>query len=63
SSGMNAEAPPKIEIAWTYQDMVSAIVERVQLCRYEILLAPGLQHNRESNFISLWPARRKISET
>jgi hypothetical protein len=22
-----------------------------------------LQHNRESNFISLWPARRKIGET
>ncbi|HET7285010.1 MAG TPA: hypothetical protein VFI70_10020, partial [Nitrososphaeraceae archaeon] len=39
SSGMNAEAPPKIEIAWTYQDMVSAIVERVQLCKNEILLA------------------------
>jgi predicted transcriptional regulator len=38
-SGMNAEAPPKIEIAWTYQDMVSAIVERVQLCKNEILLA------------------------
>jgi predicted transcriptional regulator len=39
SSRMNAEAPPKIEIAWTYQDMVSAIVERVQLCKNEILLA------------------------
>jgi hypothetical protein len=39
SSGMNAEPPPKIEIAWTYQDMVSAIVERVQLCKNEILLA------------------------
>jgi predicted transcriptional regulator len=39
SSGRNAEAPPKIEIAWTYQDMVSAIVERVQLCKNEILLA------------------------
>jgi len=38
-SGMNAEALPKIEIAWTYQDMVSAIVERVQLCKNEILLA------------------------
>jgi len=38
-SSMNAEAPPKIEIAWTYQDMVSAIVERVQLCKNEILLA------------------------
>ena len=38
-SSMNAEAPPKIEIAWTYQDMVSAIVERVQLCKKEILLA------------------------
>jgi hypothetical protein len=36
---MNAIAPPKIEIAWTYQDMVSAIVERVQLCKNEILLA------------------------
>ena len=39
TSGMNAEATPKIEIAWTYQDMVSAIVERVQLCKNEILLA------------------------
>jgi predicted transcriptional regulator len=39
SSRMNTEAPPKIEIAWTYQDMVSAIVERVQLCKNEILLA------------------------
>jgi hypothetical protein len=39
SSGMKTEAPPKIEIAWTYQDMVSAIVERVQLCKNEILLA------------------------
>jgi len=38
-NGMNAEALPKIEIAWTYQDMVSAIVERVQLCKNEILLA------------------------
>jgi len=38
-SGVNAEALPKIEIAWTYQDMVSAIVERVQLCKNEILLA------------------------
>ncbi len=38
-SSMNAEALPKIEIAWTYQDMVSAIVERVQLCKNEILLA------------------------
>src|SRR5919206_143292 len=36
TSGMNAEATPKIEIAWTYQDMVSAIVERVQLCKNEI---------------------------
>src|SRR6185437_15167091 len=39
SSGKNTEAPPKIEIAWTYQDMVSAIIERVQLCKNEILLA------------------------
>ena len=39
SRSMNAEASPKIEIAWTYQDMVSAIVERVQLCKNEILLA------------------------
>src|SRR5690349_5351064 len=39
SSSMNAGALPKIEIAWTYQDMVSAIIERVQLCKNEILLA------------------------
>jgi hypothetical protein len=29
----------KVESLWTYQDMVSAIVERVQLCNKEILLA------------------------
>ena len=29
----------KVESVWTYQDMVSAIVERVELCNKEILLA------------------------
>src|SRR5919202_1687265 len=29
----------KVESVWTYQDMVSAIVERVELCSKEILLA------------------------
>jgi hypothetical protein len=30
---------PKIEIVWTYEDMVSAIVERVEFCKHEIMLA------------------------
>jgi hypothetical protein len=33
------DIPPKIEIVWTYEDMVSAIVERTEFCRNEILLA------------------------
>jgi hypothetical protein len=33
------DIPAKIEIVWTYEDMVSAIVERTEFCRNEILLA------------------------
>ena len=33
------DIPPKIEMVWTYEDMVSAIVERTEFCRNEILLA------------------------
>jgi hypothetical protein len=33
------DIPAKIEVVWTYEDMVSAIVERTEFCRYEILLA------------------------
>jgi hypothetical protein len=29
----------RIEFAWTYQDMVSAMVERIEFCKNEILLA------------------------
>ena len=29
----------KIEIAWTLEDMISAIVERVEFCKNEILIA------------------------
>jgi hypothetical protein len=32
-------SPIKVESIWTYQDMVSAIVERVEFCNKEILLA------------------------
>jgi hypothetical protein len=38
STATNASST-KIEIALTYQDMVSAIIERVQFCQNEILLA------------------------
>jgi hypothetical protein len=37
-TSMNASST-KIEIALTYQDMVSAIIERVEFCKNEILLA------------------------
>jgi len=37
-TAMNASST-KIEIALTYQDMVSAIIERVEFCKNEILLA------------------------
>ena len=30
---------PKIEIVWSYEDMVSGIIERVEFCKREILLA------------------------
>ena len=33
------DIPAKIEMVWTYEDMVSAIVERTEFCRNEILLA------------------------
>ena len=33
------DIPAKIEVVWTYEDMVSAIVERTEFCRNEILLA------------------------
>lgn len=33
------DIPPKIEMVWTYEDMISAIVERTEFCRNEILLA------------------------
>src|SRR5690242_4370213 len=39
SSSVTGNVSSRIEIAWTYQDMVSAIIERVQLCKNEILLA------------------------
>jgi DNA-binding Lrp family transcriptional regulator len=39
SSSVTGNVSSRIEIAWTYQDMVSAIVERVQFCKNEILLA------------------------
>jgi hypothetical protein len=32
-------SPIKVESIWTYQDMVSAIVERVEFCNKEVLLA------------------------
>jgi predicted transcriptional regulator len=38
-SGLSLSASPRIEIVWTYEDMVSAIVERVEFCKSEILLA------------------------
>lgn len=31
--------PAKIEVAWNYQDMMSALVERIESCKSEILLA------------------------
>src|SRR5919107_3846123 len=33
------DIPAKIEMVWKYEDMVSAIVERTEFCRNEILLA------------------------
>src|SRR5215216_2288379 len=33
------DIPAKIEMVWTYEDMVSAIVERTEFCRNEVLLA------------------------
>jgi len=33
------EMSPRVEIVWTYEDMVSAIVERVEFCKHEIMLA------------------------
>ncbi len=33
------DVPAKIEMVWTYEDLVSAIVERTEFCRNEILLA------------------------
>ena len=38
-STSSPDIPPRIEIVWTYEDMVSAIVERTEFCRNEILLA------------------------
>src|SRR5205085_12197878 len=35
----NMSSASKIEIAWTLEDMVSAIVERVEFCKNEILIA------------------------
>lgn len=44
SRSMLLNAAAKIEIAWTYEDMVSAIVERTEFCRNEILLATRFQN-------------------
>jgi hypothetical protein len=33
------DIPARIEMVWTYEEMVSAIVERTEFCRNEILLA------------------------
>jgi hypothetical protein len=44
SRSMLLSAAAKIEIAWTYEDMVSAIVERTEFCRNEILLATRFQN-------------------
>ena len=38
-STFTPDIPAKIEMVWTYEDMVSAIVERTEFCRNEILLA------------------------
>lgn len=38
-SSTTVTTSPKIEIVWTYEDMVSAIVERAEFCKSEILLA------------------------
>jgi hypothetical protein len=35
----NMSSASKIEIAWTLEDMISAIVERVEFCKNEILIA------------------------
>jgi hypothetical protein len=35
----SSSSPAKIEVAWNYQDMLSAIVQRVESCKSEILLA------------------------
>jgi hypothetical protein len=35
----SSSSPAKIEVAWNYQDMLSAIVQRVEFCKSEILLA------------------------
>ncbi|MEM2759343.1 MAG: hypothetical protein QXU32_00150 [Nitrososphaerales archaeon] len=38
-SSLAINTSTKIEIIWTYEDMVSAIVERAEFCKNEILLA------------------------
>jgi hypothetical protein len=48
----------KVETVWTYQDMVSAIVERVELCNKEILLA-----SRYLNEIIINSILRKANST
>ena len=39
SSSLSNAAPTQIDTVWTYESMVSAIVERIEFCKSEILLA------------------------
>jgi hypothetical protein len=39
SSSLSNAASTKIDTVWTYESMVSAIVERIEFCKSEILLA------------------------
>jgi hypothetical protein len=48
----------KVEFVWTYQDMVSALVERIEFCRNEILLA-----TRQLNEIIINSILRKINSS
>jgi hypothetical protein len=39
TTSSSSSSPAKIEVAWNYQDMMSAIVQRIESCKSEILLA------------------------